>query len=448
MVTYGTTADIPKDQITVLEGGTVAVSVAFENSMVVVGGMDTANGSATPGNVIAVESPSDAQTLFGDGSELHEQSQLAFQNGVGSLYMMPVAETTTTETFGSSTATDSGTLSNVPFMDPSVHGEHDVTAQDVTEGTSVTVNVVYVDGSPSAPTSSNEINLDYITGQWTADETSEYDITYTYGDYSASALQPAVDQATRMVAVCTEHESVVNDLASELNSNAQNFTFSHGIAGATPKEDGVQTNTYATNYSDGVDERRISLVSPSRGYVDAAETNAVRTVGAVGGYLASLPLGVSATADSLGGFTGLRSELTPQDAGDLIDKQVMPLIDYPPVEIVSDMTTSTTQKFERVYTNQVVDEATELSHQISREFVGEQNTETQRRLLARSHKNAFGTMENGTPPQLDDYTVSVSEDNSDPNKTNVNVALDVVDVMDLIDVTMTVGDIVRNGGAT
>lgn len=437
MVTYGTTA-IPSDQIEVVAGGTVAISAAFENSMVIVGGMDTATGTATEGDLVEVTSPADAQDKFGDGSELHEQSQIAFQNGVATLHMLPVSETSVTD---ETSGTQSGTLANAPIMDPNIHDEHDITVTDSGGGT-LTVNIVY-DGAASSPSATDEINIDPTTGEYNADATpdgTDYEFDYTYGDYSTSVLQTAVDESPRIVGVCTESESVVNDLATEINSAATDFDFMHGVAGASPEAD-------SGSYSDGVDEERISLVAPSRGYVDDAETNEVRTVGAVGGYLASLALGLSSTADSIGGFTGLRTDYTPSEAGDLIDAQVLPLIDYPGVEIVKDMTTSTEPKFERVYAMQIVDEATELSHLISREFVGDQNTSSNRNLLARSHRNTFNGMRDGTPKQLDDYTVSVTEDGSNANQVNVSIGLDVVDVMDIIDVTITVGDIIRNEGA-
>lgn len=437
MVTYGTTT-IPSDQITVLAGSSVAISVAFENSIGLVGGMDTANGTATDGEVTTVRSPTDAADKFGSGSELHEQVTLAFQNGAGTIYALPVEEASTTETFG---ATSSGTVANVPVMDPNVHDEHEVTARDTVDSVDMTVNIVY--DTPTQPTDSDTMQFNPVTGEWAADESSDYDITYDYGDWSATALEPILDESPRIIGLLTENEPTVNTLATELNSRATNFDFMHSVAGANPTVD-------PANYSDGVDERRVSLTFPSRAYVDAAETDEHRTVGAVAGYLASLPLGLSSTNDQIGGFTSLArtpSGYGPSDAGNLVDEEVMPLLDYPPVTIVKDMTTSTEPKFERVYAMQIVDEATELSHLISRNFVGGQNTSATRQNLRRSHENTFLGMENGSPKLLDDYTVSVEEDSSDPKQANVTIALDVVDVMDTIDATITVGDIVRNEGA-
>jgi hypothetical protein len=437
MVTYGTTV-IPSDQISVVGGGTVSVSAAFENSVGLVGGMDTANGSATPAEVTTVRSAPDAADKFGEDSELHEQVQLAFQNGAGQIYALPVSETSVT---GETQGTQDGTLDNAPVFDPRVNDEHSVTVTDTGAGDA---EINLVDEPPeSAPTTSEQVDFYPPTAEYYADAApdGDYEFDYSYGDYSATAMQPILDEEPRMLCALTENESIINTVATELNDRATSFTFGHNVSGA-------QVDVDSSNYADGVDERRVSLVSPSRAYTDDAETNEVRTTGAVAGYLASLDLGLSATNDSLGGFSALKNPLSdPQSAGDLIDAQVMPLLDYPPTTIVKDMTTSTEPTFERVYSNQVVDEATELLHIISRNFVGDQNTPEQRNNMRRSYSTTLQALESATPPLLNDSTVSVQQDDADPNQTNVNVGIDVVDVMDIIDVSVTVGDIVVNNGA-
>lgn len=440
MVTYGTTA-IPSDQINVLSGGTVAVSVAFENSIGLMGGMDTANGSATPGEVTRIRSPSDAQSKYGDGSELHEAAQLAFQQGAGTVYGLPVEETDVSAEVQS---TQDGSLDNAPAFDPRVNEEHEITVTDTGAG-SADVNLV--DEPPtSAPSTSEQVDVYPPTGEYYADAApdGDYEFTYSYGTYDSAAMTPLLDESPRIVAVLTESPDVTNTLATELNSRAVDFDFMHGVTGAP-------VNIDASAYSDNIDERRISLVYPSRAYTDSAETNEERTTAAVGGYLASLALGLSSTNDAIGGFTALKNPLSgPTDAGQARDNGLLPLLDYggdEGIKIVQDMTTSTEPKFERVYAMQVTDEMTEVSHIISRNYVGDQNTEANRQALRRSHENAFIGAENDTPQLLDDFVVTVSENESDPNQVDVDIGIDVVDVMDTVSVTITVGNIVRNGGA-
>lgn len=438
MVTYGTTS-IPSDQITVRAGGTVNVSAAFERTSGIIGGMDTANGSATEGEVVQVESLSDAADKFGDGSELYEQVRLAFLNGSARVYALPLTETSVT---GEVKSSQDGTLDNAPVFDPRVNDEHDITVTDTGAGSA---DVVLVDEPPtSAPTTSETVEVYPPTGEYYADATpdGDYEFDYSYGSFTSSEMVDMVNQSPRIIGLCTEADSPLNTLMTDVNDSASSFDFMQVVSGEQ-----VSIPDPAT-YTNSVDERRASKVYSSRGYTDDAETNEVRTVGAVAGYLSSLALGVSATNDSLAGFTALKNEVGGVgDAGDLIDIGIMPLIDYPPVTIVKDMTTSSEPKFERVYAMQVVDEATELSHEISREFIGDQNTAANRRALRRSHRNAYIGMRDGVPRQLDDFVVNVSEDSSDPNQVNVEIGLDVVDVIDVIDVTITVGDIVRNTGA-
>lgn len=436
-LSYGTTS-IPSDKYDVVEGGTVQVSAAFERTVAVVGGMDTDNGTATEGNLVNVTDSSDAQSKFGDGSELHEAIKIIYNNGASDVYALPVSETETTE----NSIGTSGTLSNTPLFDPNIHDEHSIDFVD-TGGTDPSTTVTY-DDPANLSLSTDEAAVNPITGEYEIDSAAsgQYDVTYTYGDYSSSVLQTAADQDTRIVAVLTEAESVVNNLATELDGQDDDFVFQHGVAGATPVIDPTDTSTYTSNYSDGVDDERITLVSSPRGYIDDAETDEHRTISGISGYLSGLPLGLSSTNDTIDGYTALRSDFTPSQASTLIDNQVMPLIDWPPVTIVKDMTTSTTQKFERVYSMQVIDEVTELSHTINREFIGDQNTNSNRKQLDRSLRNMLKGLAEDTPPLLSDYTVSVKQNTSNDNQVDVEIGLEVVGVMDTIDVTITVGDIV------
>lgn len=437
MVTYGTSV-IPSDQITVISGGTVAVSAAFENSIGLMGGMDVSSGTANEGEVTRVSSPSDAQQKFGQDSELHEAAQLAFQQGVNTMWALPVEETSVSAEVQSS---QNGSVANAPVFDPRVNEEHSITATDTGAGDA---DINLVDEPPtSAPSTTDQIDFYPPTGEYYADAApdGDYEFTYDHGDYSSTAMEPLIDRSPRIVVVLSENESVTNDLATELNNRAVGFDFMHGVTGSQVSVSDVP------NYSNSVDERRISMVYPSRAFTDAAETNEERTPAAVGGYLASLALGLSSTNDGVGGFVSLKNPLTgPSEAGTMRDAGVLPLLDHGGdrgITIVQDMTTSTEPKFERVYAMQVIDEMTEISHIISREFVGDQNTEANRQSLRRSHENAYIGARDGVPPLLDDFTVSVQENQSDPNQVDVNIGLDVVDVMDTVNVTITVGNIVR-----
>jgi hypothetical protein len=428
--TYGTTT-IPSDSVTVRSGGTVSIGAAFETTLGLVGGMDTANGNATSGDVITVESTSDAEQQFGEDSELAKNVAAAYTNGAGTIYAVGVTETQTTETFSSSS---SGTLGDTPVFDPNVQPEHEITATDTVESASVTVNIVY--GTPSSPTDANTINLNPVTGEWEADESSDYDIDYAYGDYG-SAITDVVKKVPRIVTVLTESTTVASSLLSELNTYDSDFDFMHGVVGATPE-------TIASSYSDSIDDRRLSIVAPSRAWLDEAETDQARIMGAVGGRASGKPLGDSMTYEDLQGFASLNTQYTNSELGTLIDNQVMPLRQSGGIDIVKDMTTSTDVRFERLYASEIIDEATEISHEISQQFIGNANTEDNRLLLRESHTTSYNELLEDN--LLEDFLVNVSK-GADDFEVEIDIGLDVIGIIDTVDVTITVGDVVQNGGA-
>jgi hypothetical protein len=430
--TYGTTGSVPGDSITVRSGGTVAVSAAFNTTVGLVGGYDAANGNATEGEVTTIESSSDATSAFGEESELKEQADLAFNNGAGVVYAVAVAETQATETVSGAS---SYTLTEAPAFDPRVNDEHTISITDTVESATVTVN--YVDTTPTAPSDANTANVNPTTGEVEFDESSDYEISYSHGDYT-SAIDAVAARVPRSLGVLTENTSVANDLLSTMNEYDPNFEFMHGYVGEHVDLDSIG------DYSNSFNDRRLVAVSAARAYTDTAETNEVRTIGAVAGKQSGKALGNSTTAEYLNGLVSLKQSPTNTTAGTLIDEGVYPLQQSGGVKIMKDRTTADDPRFSRVAWSEIVDEATEISHQISSGFVGEANTEDNRDLLETSHRNSYTEMT--ADDLLDNFFINTSVGAND-NEVDLEIGLDVVDYMDTIDVTITVGDVVVNGGA-
>lgn len=427
---YGTDT-IPGDIQSVGSGNTVDVAGEVVRTAGLVGGMDTVNGTATPGTVERVRTVSDAATLFGQNSELYKAVQLVFDNATGvELYAVGVAETSDSENFAS---TSSGTLSELPF-DPNVHPDHTITETTV----GATVNIVYED-PVSTPTDADTINLNPQTGDFEADASDTYDISYDYGDY-ASAITAMAAQVPRIFMVLSEDPAQLDNLVTAMTDAEADFDFMHGLIG-TP------AGTTAANhldYTSTEDEWRLSVVASSRGYTDVAETDMVRTVAAVGGYMAGRPLGDSSTYDTLTGIVSLYDTFTPAQSATLIDKGIIPLMKFQNITVVKDMTTSSEAKFERVYAVEIVDEVSEISHTVSRSFVGEHQTRENRILLYEAHRTPYSDLRGRG--LLDNFVVTVTQNGSDPNQTDVEIGVDIVNVMDTISVNTVVGDVVTNGG--
>lgn len=441
MVTYGTTGF---NTVTIEPSDSVQVSAAFDASVALIGNYDAGNGSASTEQVYEVDGPSEARTLFGDNSELANQYQLAVNNGAATVYAVAPSETLDqTESFSSTDGSGSGdSLSNTPVLNPNLHNEHDISAQDTSEAVSVTVNIVY-DDTPSQPTDSNTINLNPYNGEWRADASSSYDITYDYLDYTG-AIQDSglVDESPRYISVLQEQEGVASDLLTEIDAESTVFNFMRGLVGGQPKPDSTSVSSFVSNYSDSLDDQRMIVVEPPFGTFDGTLT---RIHGALAGHLAGKELGDSATFETLTGFESLRTTYDLSNGKDFAeDSQVLTVADANGDRIVRSVTTSTTTEFSRVHKVEIIDEVAELSHLICQDYLGEDNTQENRELLEDDHRALLRGFQVATPPLLDAYSVTVKEDSTDDSRVIVDLGVDIVDVMETIDVTVAVGTIITN----
>jgi len=432
--------------VTINPVGAVAAQ-QLNTEVAIVGGYDASNAdpSVNAGEATVVNSGNEAANMFGADSELAYQAALAIKTGASAVHGIPVAETSETENFGSGSATSSGTLTASP-MDPRVHPDEDITAQDVTEGASVAVNVV--DASPpSAPSSSNEINLNPDTGEWTADDTSEYDITFTSGDY-ADAIATAAGRTVRNAAICGERDSLATDAQTELEAQAANFRFGRAVVGSKVAIDPSNTASYST----AVEDWRVVEVAPAR----ATDVNdrSVRTVGAIAGLLARQPIDVtgSITYDDLSGaFNSLNTQFSPSQAESFT--QVTAITDN--YEIAQGVTTSAESTFRDIYAVEIIDYVVEQLHAIVKNYRGGSNAQSARQLFSSRLKRALTSMSAPTaqPPLLatgtggQPYTVTVTRGSTD-FEADVNIGIEVAPVAKEVDLSLNVGPIEFVGAST
>lgn len=412
--------------VSVQSGGTVAVSRGFSSTIGIAANMNTSEGTATAGEVVNVPAPSDAEDLFGAESELDELVRDAYNNGVYDIFAVGATESDTTETFDS---VQSATLTS-EIADPNVTS-HEITATDTTAGSTIDVSAVY-ESPPSTPEAGANVNP--VSREIEFSTSGTYEVSYTAQDMS-SATDALAQQNIRFLAVASENEEVLNDALSVVNNKASQFDFKRVVGGANPRAD-------PQNYSDGISDSRMVLVAPSRGYKGEAQTNETRTVGAVTGTLAARPLGNTATNEAISGFVSIQ-DYPDSDIAELDSVGLLTLHDsVEGIEIVRDMTTSTDERFERVYACEIVDDFAYTSYLVSRQFVGRLNTSDNRDELEKSLENVVYDARNTQPPLLDDGVVEVVNDGG-ADEVSANIGLDVVDVMDRIFVNIEVGPIMR-----
>lgn len=446
MITYGTSA-IPNSVITVREQTSTAVSLLFDNAVGIVGGYDASEGnlSASDENTnIEVNGTDDARKKFGENSELYRQVQLAYLNNAGRVVCTPVGETTVTESFG---ATSSISLSN-EVLDPRFNPEEDITATDTTSGATITVNIV--DGTPSTPSNSETLNINPQTGEGEFDTSSDYDITYTKGDYS-TAVNEAAKANVRFSAVCSASENVINTELTGVKEQAKILDFKR-LVGAVP------TAVDPANYSILADDQRLVLGAPTYGTA-FDDTEAFLNV-AIASQMASEPLGSAAYGNSINGFSSLSQDfaigdITDFGSGNDVDRVTVVHEGLDGYEIVEDLTASTGSKFRDVYKCEVIDDITYNVNLAADAFIdaNSPNTPESRSVgLEAPVRTVLRAASSNSPPLLSStdgskpYTIASSVGAS-ADAVNLELGIDVTDLTKTVDVTIGVGAINTFEGA-
>jgi len=380
--------------------GTATTSRAgTTNAVAVVGGYDSANAdsSVTAGESTKVTDPTSAEDTFGT-SELARAVQAIAANGINTIYGIPASETDNTESISSGTSL---TLTEVPF-DPNLHPDHDITVTDTDASEDLDVEIVYEDPVPS-PSEDNTANVNPYTKDVEVDASGNYDIDYTYGDYT-DAIATAADLPVRSVNVLTEDAGVKSTLQTELASIAADFDFKRGFVGARPNigVDEIQ------DYEPDTDDWRIVEVAPSRA---VGADGPVRTSAAVAGFISSQPIGPDGSGlyDSVGGITSLQTEYRPSEAKNF-DK-VTALTRNGVVGRAQ--TTSSEGQFKEIYKVEVIDEIGLGLFDVMQDYAGgPQDIEDLKSILQAQLQNyasgsppllGFGDGRDGTP-----YSVSAS----------------------------------------
>jgi len=434
------TYDTLGSTVNIFSSGFVPPS-GVNTQVAIVGGYDSGNagGSVAAEEATVVKSSTEAENKFGADSELAYQAKTAFAAGASAVHGVPLPETTPTESFG---GTATGTLSNVPFFDPRVHPDQDVTAQDTQSNNSVDVTVVDAN-SPSTPSSSDTINLSAATGNWEADSSSDYDITYTYSTYQA-AINTAANRAVRTVAVCTENDSVINTAQTELSNAAESFQFGRGVVGSSLSLSPSGVNSYAP----AVDDWRIIEVTPSRATYNDTE---VRTVGAIAGLVAAQPIDVtgSITYDSLNNiFDSLGVEFSPVKASNF--ERVTAITDE--FEIAEGVTTESQSEFQDIYKAEIIDFTIEQLFARIKSYRGGSNTLRSRRQFESRLRNVLSSYAtpNASPPLLatgdgsKPYSISVTRGSAD-DETAVSVGINVAPIAKEITLDVSTGPLQLTG---
>jgi len=370
------------------------------NAVAIIGGFDEPNSGSDVNSDEAtrIADPVDPSDQFGE-SEITRAAPVVSANGTSELYGVPVPETETTESFSSS---QSLSLGNSPVFDPNLHPDHDVTVTDTANATDLTVNVVHGETTPT-PSEEDTANLNPGLGEIETDSTSDFDVTYTYGDYQ-SAIETAGDLPVRYLCVLTEDSGIKASIVSTLSDIAADFDFKRAVVGATPEIGPTDIGDYEPNQRNW----RLIEVAPSRA---TGANGPVRTAAAVCGLMASQPIGPDGSTlfDNINGITGLRTAYRGSEAKDFDGVTSVTRSG----EIAQALTTSESAQFQNVYATEIVDEVALRLFSTAKSYAGGPQDLGDLRTLLRGVCVSAST---GSPPLLgfaedteaDPYDIEVS----------------------------------------
>jgi len=401
------------------------------NAVVLIGGYDkaTASDDVTAGEPTKISDPTQADVEFGD-SELARAAAVVAANGANDIYGVAVPETTNTESF---TATQSMSLSESPVFDPTVHPEHEIVVTDTSAGEDLTTNILY-DEIVETPSEENTANVNPLTGDIEVDASSDYDVSYTYGDYT-DAINTAADLPVRYICPLTESPSIKASVTTVLSDIANDFDFKRAVTGAKPN---IQS-TDISSYTPDEENWRMVEVAPSRAEGAAGP---VRTQAAICGMMASQPLGPEGSTlyDELQGIVDLKTQYRGTEAKGFDGVTSVTRSGT----VAQAVTTSTAEQFSNVYATEIIDEVALRLFSVAREYAGGPQDIGDLEVLLRG---VCQTASRGSPPLLgfgqasdeNPYDISVSL-GADTGVANSNVTIVPTPIAEEVNIGLTVTD--------
>jgi hypothetical protein len=401
-----TFGSFPGVKVNVTGGAITNIEIGREQTLVLFGRGDSANGSAAVNTPTTILSRADIDRKFGQDTELARGMKEALSNGANIDFLYGVMPNTVSNT-ESFAGTSSGTISQTPVS------QDTVSVTDSTSGNQMSLEITYED-APSQPTASETVRLNRKSGEWAADSSSDYEFQYEYEDYATafdSADKTVNDTETGLYGAISDSESVASTLSGKVNELRSQYQLVMGVAGAEPNGD---TDDVAylesgyphydvSNYTDNVDNDAMFLHAPAR-----TKTDPVPFVGAVAGRMVGNAIDDPVFNDTLNvGAGDLTQNFGKAQADDMRDRQVMPVRDTGSVRLRDNVSTSTESDWPRdFFRRRIVDQTIIMSRLVGDTIFGRINDEDTRESaedLIRSELSGFAD-DRLIQPNTDDET--------------------------------------------
>jgi len=422
------------------------------------GDEDSLTGDASPENPVQINARREADTNFGGGSELADGMREALGNGanIGFLYGVAPRRFNVIDEVQS---TQSGTLSNAPIFEQDVSDESNIDSlvvKDTTDGV-VTVQYSY-ESPPTAPSDTDTIVVNPLTGEYNADAapTGDYEFDYKYLDWQSAfdagdVARVVQEKETGVYDVLSDSDAVSADASSTATTRRQAYQLVNVFSGAEPNDNEVVQDSNG-NYVRR--DARFDTSEYSQGSVDAdyyfklapvRQENSVDTVlGGVGGLFAGNPISDPIYNDPISGYDELEQKFTKADADNMRVENVIPIRQAGSIRVKDNKSTSTEADWERdFWRRRIADRVILIGKTIGDSIIGRINDEDTRdaakRLIEGELRELVGDRllkPNGDGEQ--NWFVDVYESSTNADEVKIDIGFTPYGIVKRIDETVTI----------
>jgi len=478
--TYGS---FPGVRVEVAGGGITAVSIGEEEKLVIFGEASYQNDddfSAGDGNedpLVATldgstEDPTkinarrEADSNFGDGSELANGMREALGNGANIDFLYGVAPKRF-NVLDEVQSTQSGTLNNAPLWEEDVADESNISAlvvEDNTGPVSMTVEYDY-SSPPSQPSAADTVSVNPLTGEYAADAApdGDYEFDYKYLDWQSAfdagpVTRVVQEDETGIYDVLSDSDAVSADANSTATTRRQAFQLVNVISGAQPNDNELITsddNALESDHSNYTRrDARFDTSTYSQGSVDAdhyfklapvRQQNVPDTVlGGVGGLFAGNPISDPIYNDPVSGYADLGQRFTKADADNMRAENVIPIRQAGSIRVKDNKSTSTETDWERdFWRRRIADRVILIGKTIGDTIIGRINDERTRDAAARLIRAELRELvgDRLLKPNTADETnwfVDVYESSTDSDEVKIDIGFTPFGIVKRIDETVTI----------
>jgi hypothetical protein len=423
MVTIGNTT-LPGVQTSVDSATSTGINVGASVQIGLVGQADFSSGTAQANTLYEIRTPVKAREVFGSGSPLAENVVNALTEGAYPVYAVAAEGT---EVVDEDVSAETGTLANVPVSEitSEVTFAVDASAQE-------TVRVLADPSTVSLDADQTAYNP--VTGEYVHGATpSTGEATYTHYDYSSAidVLEAERADILDFVGVLVEETVAVEAAHDAVVRMVDNYDFAVVVAGAASYIGDKSA------YVNPFDSSRIQLLYPSRN--DDGES----IVGSYLGLRAALGINNSPMFKRLQTQTSLAETLSKSDKESLLVHKVVPVAnDRRGGRIVEDLTTVTESNLEedamrQVLHRLVIDYVTEITNEVSENYIGELHTQSARNSLRSNIVARLGSLMDLNA--ITSFVVTVEE--VDAMTASVDVGIETIKPLRNILASVTAGKV-------